>query len=413
MTKLPELKFQPEFDEIMSEAHSRPPFEIPENHNVFYLAFSCSQVTAQYIRMLIDTKAADSSQRHVMGRLNGWIAKYEYHTEFISLYLLVENSIAQETILAKLAKRINFDEIEINLAIWLQVASTKKEFKTYTLDWPMSFGGGVREGGEIRSTFAPDEYGFVDIVVFKGAARPLTLGRRIQRLIELETYRVMALKGLPLARSRSIELSKLEGQLEAISVRLNKIAHGQAEEYDAAFKELCALSNKANHMQSGSRFRYSASRAYFDLVEQRIHWLEEEKLPGLQLISAFVQTKLQPAIDTIESMGKRQQNLLDDTAHVFVLLRTRIELNVGKDNQEILRSMSARHDQQVKISQTVEGLSAIAITYYAVGLVSYLLKVVEKENVVPLSHGMMTAISIPIVFGLVIFGLRHMRSKWD
>lgn len=412
MLELPHLKFHSEYNEVMNEAHSRPAFEIPENHNVFYLAFSCSKVTAQHIRMLIDINASDSSYRHVLGRLEGWVAKYELHTEFISLFLLVEKSLSKEAILARLARKINFDDLELNLAIWLQVAGTKKEFKKYITDWPMSYGGGVREGGEVRSTFAPDDIGFVDIVVFKGEAQPFTLGRRIQRLIELETYRVMVLRGLPLARRRADELSKLEQKLEDISVRLNIIAHGEDKENEAAFKELCALSNKVNHMQSGSRFRYSASRAYFDLVEQRIHWLEEEKLPGLQMLSAFVQSRLRPAIDTIESMGKRQQDLLDDVAHVFVLLRTRIELNVGKDNQEILRSMSARHDQQVKISQTVEGLSAIAITYYAVGLVSYLLKVVAKEDFVPLSHGMMTAISIPFVFGLVILGLRHMRSKW-
>lgn len=412
MTQMPKLKFQAEYNEIMSEAHSRPPFDIPENYNVFYLAFSCSQVTAQHVRMLIDSKAKDSGHRHVIGSLNGWVAKYELHTEFISLYLLVENTLSKDDILARLANKINFDELEINLAIWLQVASTKKEFRKIFSNWSVYYGGGLREGGEVRATLAPDDAGFIDFAVLKGSAKAFTLGRRIQRLIELETYRVMTLKGLPLARSRGVELTKLETKLESISASLNSVAHGDGHKSEDVFKELCALSNKANHIQSGSRFRYSASRAYFDLVEQRIDWFDETKVGGLHMLSAFVRSRLRPAIDTIESTGKRQQDLVDDVARVFALLRTRIELNVGKDNQDILRSMSERHDQQVKISQTVEGLSAIAITYYAVGLVSYFLKVFAKEEVVPLSHGMMTALSIPIVFGLVILGLRHMRSKW-
>lgn len=325
---------------------------------------------------------------------------------------MVENSLSKEDVLARLAKKIDFDKLEINLAIWLQVAANKKELNKLISGWTMSYGGGLREGGEVRSTLAPDEAGFVDFVVSKGSAKPFTLGRRIQRLIELETYRVMTLKGLPLARSRAAELTKLERKLESISASLNTVAHGEDTKSEEAFKELCALSNKANHMQSGSRFRYSASRAYYDLVDQRINWFEEEKIDGLQKLSAFVHSRLKPAIDTIESMGRRQQDLVDDVARVFALLRTRLELNVGKDNQEILRSMSARHDQQVKISQTVEGLSAIAITYYAVGLVSYFLKVIAKEDIVPLNQAAMTAISIPFVFGLVILGLRHMRSKW-
>jgi len=111
MTQMPKLQFQAEYKEIMSEAHSRPPFDIPENHNVFYLAFSCTQVTAQHVRMLIDSKAKDSGYRHVIGKLDGWVAKYELHTEFISLYLLVENTLSKEDVLVRLANKIDFDHV--------------------------------------------------------------------------------------------------------------------------------------------------------------------------------------------------------------------------------------------------------------------------------------------------------------
>lgn len=412
MLKTPKLKFQSDYNEVMSEAHARPPFEMNGSQNVFYLAFSCSAETAQYLRMLISATPEDTGHRHVIGTLEGYSVKFEQHTEFISLFLLVDKHLTKDEILQRLGQKINFDKLELSLAIWLQVCVTKKQFNKLASRWPLSYGGLLRAGGEVRSSMRVDEFGFVEFVVLRGSARPTSIGRRVQRIIELETYRVMALRGLPLARSKSVELAKIEKRLEEISASLNRVAHGGDDQSEETFKELCSLSNKANHLHSGSRFRYSASRAYFDLVEQRINWLSEEKIEEIQMLGAFVRSRLKPAIATIESTGKRQQDLVEDIARVFALLRTRLELNVAADNQAVLRTMSQRHDQQVKISETVEGLSAIAITYYAVGLVSYFLKVVASEKIIPLSQSALTAISIPFVFGLVILALRRMRSKW-
>ena len=130
-------------------------------------------------------------------------------------------------------------------------------------------------------------------------------------------------------------------------------------------------------------------------------------------MSGFLKSRFEPAIATIESTRRRQDTLTNDLSRTLVLLRTRIQLNLAKGNQAQLQSMNKRHDQQLKISQTVEGLSIVAITYYAVGLVSYLLKAAADQSWSPLSETLMTAISVPFVLVIVWALLRRLRKAWE
>jgi uncharacterized membrane-anchored protein len=130
-------------------------------------------------------------------------------------------------------------------------------------------------------------------------------------------------------------------------------------------------------------------------------------------MSGFLRSRIEPAMATIESTSKRQETLNDDLSRAIALLRTRIELNLNKGNQNLLKSMDRRHDQQLKISQTVEGLSIIAITYYAVGLASYFLKALAAQDWVPFSEKLLTAASVPAIFLMVFVGLRKLRKAWE
>jgi uncharacterized membrane-anchored protein len=65
---------------------------------------------------------------------------------------------------------------------------------------------------------------------------------------------------------------------------------------------------------------------------------------------------------------------------------------------------------QLKLQSTVEGLSVAAITYYIVGLVSYLAKAMQKLGW-PLSSEITAAIAIPFVALGVWWSLRRLHHR--
>ena len=54
-------------------------------------------------------------------------------------------------------------------------------------------------------------------------------------------------------------------------------------------------------------------------------------------------------------------------------MRTRVNLIIQEQNRSQLAAMNRRSRLQFRLQETVEGLSIAAISYYAVGLLSYLL----------------------------------------
>ena len=233
------------------------------------------------------------------------------------------------------------------------------------------------------------------------------MGRRVQRLIEMETYRLMMLLGLPKARETSGKLSELEKQLEVLMVELRSSHELGAAADEAFFNRLTDLSEGANILVNDTRYRFSASRAYFDLFMQRMDSLKEEKVGDVQTMTGFLKSRLKPAMSTIESTAKRQETLANDLARALSLLRTRIELNLNQGNQALLKSMDKRHTQQLKISQAVEGLSIIAITYYAVGLIAYILAALAgQQSWMPFTEG----INCPIRTSGIIHRLFYVKA---
>ena len=54
------------------------------------------------------------------------------------------------------------------------------------------------------------------------------------------------------------------------------------------------------------------------------------------------------------------------------LIRTRIETTLSQQSTDLLRSMNQRTQMQLRLQQTVEGLSVLAISYYAIGIIGYM-----------------------------------------
>lgn len=70
--------------------------------------------------------------------------------------------------------------------------------------------------------------------------------------------------------------------------------------------------------------------------------------------------------------------------------------------------MDRRADLQLRLQETVEGLSVVVLSYYLVGLVSYAVKALSKLGL-PLNPDLATGLAIPVVLVAVGLGMRRLR----
>jgi uncharacterized membrane-anchored protein len=274
------------------------------------------------------------------------------------------------------------------------------------------FAGNLVIGGRIAAGLA-DAYtdfrlhagGSSRVLVVNREMGPRQTGRMLQRLVEIEVYRMMALLAFPLAQAAGARVRAAENEL----ARLTQAMAGSRREHEPALlDELTRLAAGVENSVAETSFRFSAARAYYALVRQRIAELREERIPGVQTIAEFMDRRLSPAMNTCESVAGRQEALSRRVARASELLHTRVDIAREQQNQELLASLDRRQRLQLRLQETVEGLSIAAITYYLVGLVAYAAKAAKAAGVA-LDVDLATGVSIPLVALAVAYGVRRIR----
>jgi uncharacterized membrane-anchored protein len=280
------------------------------------------------------------------------------------------------------------------------------------------FGGNYVVGAEIGeglaavfTDFRVHADGHNRFLVFDARMSRRQAGRMVQRLFEIETYRMMALLALPVAQSAAPRLAEMEEALVEITAAMAEGKPGEHVPDDTALLErLIPLAAEAERAVVSTLYRFGAARAYHDLVKSRIAELRERRLPGTQTIEEFMARRLAPAMATCESVARRQRELSERVARASRLLSTRVDIVREQQNQDLLSSMNRRARLQLRLQETVEGLSVAAITYYVVGLVGYAAKALKSAGVV-LDADLVMGISIPVVAVLAALGVRHIRRS--
>ena len=231
-------------------------------------------------------------------------------------------------------------------------------------------------------------------------------GRTIQRLLEIDTYRMMALLALGVARDLAPFLRDREVELARITAAL--VSAQEADEPDL-LERLTLMEAEIESRAADNLYRFSAARAYDEVVRQRIAELREVRIEGIPMFREFTARRLVPAMDFCRSVAARQDALAERAARATQLLSTRVDVTREQQTQAVLESMNRRAQIQLRLQSTVEGLSIAAVTYYVVGLVGYLAKGI-KAGGVHLEPEVVVAASIPVVAGLVALGLRKTRK---
>lgn len=231
-------------------------------------------------------------------------------------------------------------------------------------------------------------------------------GRIAQRLLELETYRLMALRGLPVAKQLGALLSGSEESLAQITAGLeNKSALDQD-----LLNTLVSLAAGIERAMAEHSYRFAATRAYDTLVGQRMTELRERPISGTQTLGDFMQRRLSPAMATVAATAQRLNSLSERVARTSALLRTRVDIATEVQNQQLLEKLTRGQDLQLRLQSTVEGLSIAAISYYVISLLLYAGKALKAAGV-PVNPEMAAGALVPVVLWGVWRTIRRIHAK--
>ena len=363
---------------------------------------------------MYDVAHPDDGATHFFGQLGSVWVKWECHTEFVTYTAILDD---------KGNVPFNGSEFDIFPAEWLAdlpgltLSSTslriESDLETELIkgklsDWFVSESLAVSRvldnAAVIAGDYRMDGNGHLRFAVFvppsTGRRR---VGRIVQRLNEIEVYKTMSMLGLIRARS-------LSSQLNLIDTEMSELVAALADDQISAEDNLHALlrlSAKLEHHSARVAYRFAASKAYSAIVAQRIEVLREGQFEGRQTFREFMMRRFDPAMRTVQALDARLQDLIARAIRTGDLLRTRVDVERQGQSQELLTSMNRRADVQLRLQKTVEGLSIVAISYYATGLVLYVLAPVAEMSDWP--KGVLTACVVPVVVGVVYLALRRIR----
>lgn len=423
-----DLRDHPLRHTLSHELHARPfaPLEPPEQAT--HLALLSGEGAVERDRAHIARLCAHfgiagpgSGDTHLMADLGPLRVKWERHTEF-STYTFFRTPAARMDAPVGFFDAPVIDALPpdwlaglpgellvgIHLAVLPSAAAGPDPAAVHGLFGTDNIAGSLVSGSAAAAFmgFHIHEDGFGRILVHDHHMRPRQAGRLVQRLLEIETYRMMALLALPVARNHARETTKAGERLTELITRMATLTDLQGERRLLA--ELTDLSAQVEGVAAAAHYRFGAARAYHGLVRQRIEELREERIEGYQTISEFLGRRLSPAMSTCAAAAERLDSLARRVSRAANLLRTRVDIQLEAQNSDLLRSMNRRAQLQIRLQQTVEGLSIAAISYYMVGLVAYAAKA-AKDLGLPLDPDVVAGAAIVPVVALVALGVVRLR----
>lgn len=409
--------------ELNNEVHARPPDPLSAPVTITYLALVCDPDTRKadwtQVRDLARGFGVDTPERqppHIALNLGAVRITVESHTEFVRYSIISKPSDDKPFSSADLSgiprdwtTRLTGQVLVATKVLMLPRPAGADDIEALSQRY---FAGnaiiGARIGGGIASAFTDFRIhadGFGRVLVHDAGMPPRQAGRMIQRLLEVDTYRMMALLALPVARALWPHIAGYEKELAELTTQ---IADGGSDE-PTRLERLTRLEAEVQRRYAEHHYRLSASAAYYELVQRRIDDLREQRIEGVQTFREFTERRLAPAMSTCRTVAGNVDALSQRIARTTQLLSTRVDIVREQQNRALLETMARRAKLQLRLQQTVEGLSVAAISYYIVGLIGYFAKAVKGIGI-GINPDLVTGLSIPVVIALLIFGVRRLRQ---
>ena len=420
------LNQYPQRQALHNEIHARPPESLSApaaiSHVVMLTSPAERAASRAHVAELLRNKhlpMPDAASTHLRMDLGQYRLRWEMHTEFVTWTFmrvldatpLVDQTpptatqvVPQEWLAALPGQCL------ASVHVWVLPSSAEgtDELVKRVMHEDTLVASTVADGyAEVYTDFAIHADGFSRMLLIAGGISTRRLGRLVQQLLEIETYRMAALMGLPAARVASEVLGNAERELAELA---GSIRSAKRDEEPQLLDRLTRLAGQVESQHAASHSRFSASSAYFELVDKRIDDIAESRLAGLQTIREFMDRRLSPARSTCQWATRRQDALSQRVSRISNLLRTRVEIEQQQSSQALLGAMNERQGTQLKLQATVEGLSVAAITYYISGLVYYVARGAKSIGW-PLSAETTTAMAVPVVVLVVWLFLRRLHNK--
>ena len=405
---------------LNDELHGRPGLPVNAPARITHLAFTLAADDPDplaHVTLLCDAmgvKQPVPGAAHHGVEIDRGILKYERHGEFYRISVTAEGNGTSAEAISTLplgwidglpGQRL----VAIHTHILAKSAKPPSEAALTKLFGHDDIASSKVSAGKatVWTDFRIGGDGYTRLLVHDHGLSPMRLGRVSRRLHEIETYRMMALLAFPLAK-------ELQGQLAAPEESLSRVIDGMADargpEEDAfLLSKLSAIARDVEHLSNRSSFRFAAARAYSALVNKRVLELSEERVLNHQRLGVFLERRFSPAMTTCNAVAERIAGLAARTERASNLLRTRVDIALEGQNQLLLRSMEARAGQQLRLQETVEGLSVVAISYYLIQIVEKLLAGLGEN--LGFDAKLAGWMSIPVIIFAVWWAIRRVRRR--
>ncbi len=406
---------------LNDEIHGRPALAVAAPARITHLAFTLGagegDPLVQVVKLCdaFGVKPPPGGASHHSANLANVLFKYERHGEFYQISVTAQKSRSKQEAISLLPLGW-IDELPGKRLVAIHTEIMSKDMKPPTPAALKKYfahddlaGSVVGHGrATVWTDFKIGKDGYTRMLVHDRGLAPLSLGRVTRRLHEIETYRMMALLAFPLAQDLQKRLGPLE---KSLADTVEGMLSVQSAQEDAML--LARLSTTVRDVEEISNrcsFRFAATRAYSALVIKRVAELGEERTEHGQRIGVFLDRRFSPAMNTCWAVAERIADLARRGERASNLLRTRVDIALEGQNQQLLRSMEKRARQQLMLQETVEGISVVAISYYLFNIIAIL-----ADGVTAHFYGNAIAfpdwILIPPIIALVWWGVRRLRHR--
>lgn len=411
---------------LNSELHARPFPSLTAPSMAVFLAVKTGVEPADraadlaHLSALLDHYSApkpEAGATHYFGEIGKYHLKWEQHTEFATYTVFIDGLSTRpfdpadfEVFPAKWQDKVPGERITSALLRVMPQPKQDSVIQASLEDWfvaeSLAVASVLDKAAVVASDFRIDPAGHMRFAVFTNAVTGRRrIGRIVQRLCEVETYKTMSMLGFSAVRDFGGELNALDTQLRDLTDAMR----GKGARVEETLHDLLDVSVALEQLTARTSYRFAATAAYEALVTQRISALKEQQFQGRQGFGEFMMRRYEPAMRTVKAAQARLEAMSGRAIRAAELLRTRVDVERSAQNQEILASMDKRSDLQLRLQRTVEGLSVVAVSYYAVSLASYLVS--PASEIMSLSKGGLTAlITLPVVVAVWWF-LRRLRRE--
>ena len=411
---------------LSNEWHARPNVALPAPVRCTHVvklrkdgnAEQCREEFADFCERHGQSPPGAGSRHHLV-EVGSCQIKWESHTEATSHTMLVAGNgqppFAESALdfMPDEDRRVLLERkfVGVHVEVLPQAAAEGSGFELAQslLGTQAVYGGWMSaRSAEVWSAFRLDSRGFVRLVIIDHGLKESQLARLLQRLLELETYRILAMKALPEARAVMAALGDLEPALDHVMRELAASSDESARE--DALHRITAIAASVEQLAAAHAYRFAGARAYLGIVEQRVAEVREETLDNHQRYTNFLMKSLLPAMRTCEAAERRTHQLAERVSRAANLLSTMVGMEQTHQSHRILNSVAERANMQLRLQQAVESFSIFAITYYAVGLVQYGLDTAVATGL-DLDTKLLTGLAVPVVFAAVYASARRVRSR--